>query len=90
MILQWFAEMFFNILQILFSNLNVPRLPVSINTIGQYINMIITNGAGIVAFFISPTLLKSLFGVVVGVMVFEELYTLVMWILKKVPMVGIK
>lgn len=90
MILQWFAEMFFNILQILFSNLNVPKLPVSINTLGQYINMIITNGSGLVSFFISPTLLKSLFGVVVGVMVFEELYSLVMWILKKVPMVGIK
>lgn len=90
MLLQWFAELFYKIIEILFSGLNVPSLPVSINTLAQYINMIITNGAGLVAFFISPALLKSLFAVVTGIAVFEELYSLVMWMLKKIPMAGIK
>lgn len=90
MILQWFAEMFYNIITILFKNVYIPGLPDSIADIGDYINMIVTNGAGIVAFFISPVLLKSLFTVIIAVMSFEEFYPFIMWLLKKIPMVGIK
>lgn len=89
MILQWFAEMFYNIIQILFRNIYIPQFPDGVWYVTDYLQMIFENGAGLVAFFLSPDLLKTCFVIVMGVVTFEEGYGMIMWILKKIPMVGI-
>ena len=89
MILQWLAELFYTLFDLLLGWIHISPLPDDVNAIADYIGMIITNGGGIVAFFIPMSIVKVCIIIILSFMTIIDLYYIVMWILKKIPMAGV-
>lgn len=89
MIIQWFADMFYKIFTGLLNWINLPSLPSDFYSIPDYVNLIIENGASILNFFLPSHVFKVCFPIFLAITGFKYGYYLVMWILKKIPAVGI-
>ena len=70
--------------------INVPAMPDDINSVYEFINLAINNGASLVCFFFNVTVLKFCLTLVLAFHAFEFLYWVVMWFLKKIPMAGMQ
>lgn len=77
-----------NTLKLLLAPINIPQLPdnaiSSINDLFGYLEA----GAGILANYTDLGYLLTLMGVIVAIDVGIKLYHFVMWILRKIPMLG--
>lgn len=89
MILQWFADMFYKLLTGLLSWIHLPAMSDDFRNVFNYIDMIVSNGAAIVNFFIPHNIFTIGFPILIAIIGFKYGYYLVMWILKKIPAVGI-
>lgn len=90
MIVQWFSDMFYKIMTGLLSWVNLPHLPDNVlNYIEYYFALIMDNGLAILTFFMPMGFVKILIPLVILLSTFEYLYYIVMWVLKKIPAVGI-
>lgn len=88
MIIQLLLSALYNVLNILLI-LNIPQLP---DTVTGYLNDFfdyLVSGASILANYTPLGYLLTLFGVLVAVDVGLNIYRFVMWIIKKIPMLGI-
>ena len=90
MIIKLLLDLIYKVLSILTQPISIPSLPEQaveyIETFFGYLE----SGAGIVASFTPYGYLLTLLGVVVGIDVGIKIYHLVMWILKKIPMLGVQ
>lgn len=90
MIIELLLSMLFGIFKVLTSPINIPDLPADvegyISTMFEYI----TAGAGILANYTPLSYLLGLFGAILAVDIGINLYHFVMWILRKIPMLGIE
>lgn len=90
MILQWFAESFYNIFTKLLGWLTLPKIDDNVvSSIEDYISLIVEYGESIFTFFVPSYIYKSALILLLAIVGFKYGYYLVMWILKKIPMVGI-
>ena len=67
----------------------IPSLPA---TVGEYLNTFfeyLTLGASILANYTPFSYLMTLFVIIVGIETSVHVYELVLWILRKIPMIGI-
>lgn len=91
MIVQWFADMFYKILTSLLGWINLPHLPDDvINTIGEYSTLVLDGGFALFYFFVPHNVIKYGIPILLIITAFKYGYFFVMWILKKIPMVGIE
>lgn len=91
MIVQWFAEMFYKILTSLLGWINLPHLPDDvINTINEYAALIFEGGFALFYFFVPHNIVTYGIPILLIITAFKYGYFFVMWILKKIPMVGIE
>ena len=60
------------------------------STIIEYINTIITNGAGLFFFVIRPQTFYVAIDILFFLYVAEPLYHFIMWVLRKIPFLGIQ
>ncbi len=88
MIVEKFATLFQTIIFKLLNGIHIPRFGY-IDNFDQVVSIIIEYGCNIVLFFIPATMLKTSLGIAVGIIAFKYGYYLIMWILKKIPAVGI-
>lgn len=88
MIIEMLLDAIYNILRLLFV-FELPQLPEDvlsyINTIFDYM----VTGAGILANYTPLGYLMILFGVILAIDAGLLIYHLVMWIIRKIPMLGI-
>ena len=89
MILQWLAELFYALFDLLLGWIHISPLPDDVGAIADYIGMIITNGGGIAAFFIPMSTGKVCMIIILSFMGIIDAYYIVMWIMKKIPMAGV-
>lgn len=89
MIIVFFAEMFYQIFDLLLGWLKLPALPDDVSAIADYIEMVLQNGVGLVLFFIPKSTITTSLNIILLIEASITIYYLVMWILKKIPMVGI-
>lgn len=73
-----------------FSWINLPDLPAEImENINTFLDLIFNN-LTLLGFFIRPTTLKLVIPILIIVLNFDNIYKFTMWILRKIPMLGIK
>lgn len=89
MIIEMLLDAFYNIMSTMLI-LDIPSMPAEameyINTAFEYL----VAGAGILANYTPLTYLMVLFGVLLAVDVGIVLYHFIMWVIKKIPMLGIE
>lgn len=90
MILEAILNLFKGLLFICFSWINIPEFPTELtNNIDAFLDLIFNN-LTLLGFFIRPTTLQIAIPILIILLNFENLYKLTMWILRKIPMLGIK
>lgn len=77
------------LINLLFGWVNLPSVPDSITSVVDTLFTYMQQGIGIVWLFVPQNLVLVLLPLVIVVHNFDHLYHLGMWILKKIPMVGI-
>lgn len=71
--------------------INIPQIPSDLlNSVNSTIDLIITMGEGLLDLVMPYNIAKVLLEIVIAIEVGVKLYHFVMWILKKIPMVGIE
>lgn len=90
MIISILLEMIFGAFKLIFNIL--PSLPplTFLNTILTFVNDILVNGIGLLCFFVRPTTLLTgltIFGLIIA---FKFSSGFIIWVLKKIPFLGIK
>lgn len=87
MILVWFMDLFYTVFDVLLGWINLPLIE-DLNAITEYMDIMITNGAGLVKFFFGNTVFNVCLSMLVALNIVDTIYWIVMWILKKIPMAG--
>lgn len=90
MIIELLLTAFYNIISLLFSPINIPRIPDDVFSYIETFISYIATGKAILSQFVPIDYFLILFGIVVVIESAILIYHFVMWILKKIPMVGIK
>lgn len=86
-ILQGIAGIFISILSLL---PNLPNLPESILTgLNNFLDLIFNN-LGILGLFVPISTIKIVVPLILVIVNFDKIYKLVMWVLKKIPIFGVK
>lgn len=90
MILEAILNLLKNLLFIVFSWINLPAFPEGLtSSINSFLDLIFNN-LNLLGFFIRPSTLTLSIPILIALLNFEKLYKLTIWILRKIPMLGIK
>lgn len=89
MILVWFMDLFYFVFDTLLGWIKLPVFD-DIEAVNEVINLMVTNGAGLVKFFFNPFVFKVILTMLVALEVVDTIYWIVMWILKKIPVAGVQ
>ena len=68
----------------------IPSFPSDVSTYLETFKGYIFEGIGFIKFFLPWSYIVLLLKIVLGILVAIELYKFVMWILRKIPMLGMK
>lgn len=90
MILKLLFELIIGLLDIVFGWVSFPPMPALVTDIVDMVFGYMAQGLGFVFFFIPRELVLVLLPIVVILENFDKLYSVVMWILKKIPFLGMK
>lgn len=90
MIIEALLTLLYNVFALLTSPISIPQLPDTISQVMTDALEWVTVGLQIMGAYTHESYLLTLFGIVVAVDVGVMLYKFVMWVLKKIPMLGIK
>lgn len=90
MILEAILNLFKILLFSCFSWINIPSFPTELTeNINSFLDLIFNN-LTLLGFFVRPITLQIAIPILIILLNFDELYKLTMWILRKIPMLGIK
>lgn len=91
MLIQWLCDLLYRIWNTIFGWVEIPQFSETLlNDINSYIDMILLTGRGIVSFFIPTTVFDILLGIVIAIITIKYTYFVVMWIIKKIPVVAMQ
>ena len=90
MILEALLNLIKTLLQFVFGWINLPQFPEGLtSSIDSFFSLIFDN-LSLLGFFIRPTTLKIAIPILILLINFEQVYKLTMWIIRKIPFLGIK
>lgn len=89
MIVKLLFEMVLTLLDLLFSWVNFPDMPSQITTYVDIAFNAIESGLGFVWCIVDKRLVVALLPIVLVVENFDKVYSVVMWIVKRIPFIGI-
>ncbi len=90
MIVKGLMEMVFGLLKIVFAPINLPQLPSGIQSVLDQLQSILIGAVGLLGVFIDWSVVKWLIPVVIVVANFDKVWSLIMFILRKIPFLGIE
>lgn len=79
-----------SLIEILFGWIQLPAVPDTITTVVDTLFTYMQQGIGILWIFVPQDLVKIILPLVIIIHNFDHLYHLGIWILKKIPMIGIE
>lgn len=88
MIVTGLLNIIYNILSAIFANFNIPKID-NIEDITYTIELIFDYGVSYIGFLFSWKVVKLCFFIIAAIIAAYYIYVLVMWILRKIPMLGI-
>ena len=90
MILEALLNVVFGLLKIVFGWINIPAFPEGLaNSINIFLSLIFDN-ITLLGFFIRPATLTICIPILIILLNFEDVYKITMWILRKIPFLGLK
>lgn len=90
MIIKGILELFFSLLQIVFSPISLPPLPVGVSKVlDQCINWIM-GGYDLVGVFVDLSMVKALIPIVIVIANLDKIWSFIMFILRKIPFIGVE
>lgn len=90
MIVKGLLELIFGLLQIVFLPINLPALPGGIQSVLNQLTDVLKGAVGLLSIFVDMSVVKYLIPVVIIIVNFERIYDLVIYILKKIPFIGVE
>lgn len=90
MIIQGLLSVVSTLIHLLFGFVNIPAMPEAIETSVDYVFDLLFNGVQFLGFVMHWEVVKVCLPVLLAVLLFEDVYYLVMWILRKLPFLGIE
>lgn len=90
MIIEMLMNVIFNVFDFLTSLIDIPSLPEQLHDVVNTAAQAIAMGVGILANYTTYDYLLVLFGIFIAVDAGILLYHFVMWILKKIPFLGVQ
>lgn len=82
--------MVFGLLKIVFAPINLPQLPDGIQSVLDQLEDVLIGAVGLLGVFIDWSVVKWLIPVVLIVANFDKVWSLIMFILRKIPFLGIE
>lgn len=77
------------LMDFLFGWINIPQMPDElVNSINTFLNLIFDN-LSLLGFFIRPITLKILIPLIIFVLNFKYIYKVVIWLIHKIPFIGL-
>ena len=90
MIVQLLLDLVYGLVNLLTLAIDIPNLPSEVSTVFQSIIQYISAGLGILSCYTHLSYLLTLLGIVLAVDIGVHLYHFVMFVLRKIPILGIK
>lgn len=90
MIIKGIFELVYTLLSVVLAPFSLPALPDGIQSIFDEIVGYLTGAVGLLCVFVRPTTLQLLIPAVIIVINAEHIWNGILWILKKLPFVGIE
>lgn len=90
MIVQLLLDLVYGLVNLLTLPIDIPNLPSNVSTVFQTITQYISAGLGILSCYTHLPYLLTLLGIVLAVDIGVHLYHFVMFVLRKIPILGIK
>lgn len=90
MIIESLLNAIFSVFEKVFSVINIPGMPdgMSEQVVG-FFNDVLNYAGSLISLFVPWSQVKIFFPILIVILSSEEIYKLVMWVLKKIPMLGI-
>ena len=90
MIIKGILELFFSLLQIVFSPIALPQLPAKASSyLDQCIDWIL-GGYNVIGMFIDLGIVKTLIPIVIVIANLDKVWSFIMFILRKIPFIGVE
>lgn len=90
MIILWLLQVVADVLKAVFGILpSVPATPDSIVSGGEWVTNTIASVISVLQYVYTAPLLTAIILVIVGILAFESIYHLVMWVVRKIPFLNI-
>lgn len=90
MIIESLLNAIFSVFQTLFSGINIPGMPDGMSEqVVSFFNNTLNYAGSLISLFIPWSQVKIFFPILIVILSSEEIYKLVMWVLRKIPMLGI-
>lgn len=90
MIVSALLDLIYNVISTLLSIIDLPDLPDTAKSYIEQFKGILSDGVAIFGVYFDLQYIKILFTIFITVTLAIEVYHLVMWVIKKIPMLGIK
>lgn len=90
MIIKGLLDLLYNLLDLVLYPFSLPQLPEGIQSIFDTVVTYMTSAVGLLCVFVRPTTLQLLIPAVIVVINAEHIWNGIIWILKKLPFVGIE
>ncbi|WP_455532421.1 hypothetical protein [Roseburia inulinivorans] len=90
MIIKAIMELVFSLLQIVFTPINLPDLPPGIQSVLDELMGLFTSVIGLVGIFLDLNVVKWLIPVVIVIANLDKVWKLIMFILRKIPFIGVE
>ena len=90
MIIEGLFNLFYTLITVVFSWINLPSLPDGVLSVMDQIVNLLQGSLSILGFFVDIDYIKVLLPIVLIVVNFDKAYKLVMFVLRKIPFIGVK
>lgn len=90
MIVKGLMELVFGLLKIVFAPINLPDLPAGIQSVLDEFTQVLVDAVGLFGIFVDMNVVKWLIPVVIVIANLDKVWSLIMFILRKIPFVGIE
>jgi hypothetical protein len=90
MIVKGLLELVFGLLQIVFAPINLPDLPEGIANVLDELIDVLAGAVGLFGIFVDLTVVRWLIPVVLIIVNFDKIWNVIMFILRKIPFLGIE
>lgn len=90
MIIKGLFELILGLLKIVFAPISLPALPDGIQNVLDELLNVLTSAVGLLGIFVDLSVVKWLIPIVLVIANFDKVWSLIMFILRKIPFLGIE